>query len=147
MLAGLLAAWLARGVPAHRVVQDGYDTPTDTHVALVEGLWHDDVLTPEHGWNRYTFVAASSGYVAVQMRARAGDAAAPWSYLRVLDGAHTWAAVGNRKTNVCEVVLRVVAGAHYDIIATSQSSATLPVGARQIARGPYTIGVVPLELR
>lgn len=141
MMIGVIVAWLAHAT-AH---QDGYDAPTDTHVTLVAGLWHDDRLTPEHGWNRYTFVAASSGYVAVQMRA-AHDHAALWSYLRVVDGSHSWAAVGNRKTNVCELVVHVVRGHRYDVIATSQASATLPRGERQTADGAYTIGVVPLEL-
>jgi hypothetical protein len=141
MLAGLLAMLLGHGV-----AQDGYDAPTDTHVVLVAGLWHDDTLTPAHGWNRYTFVAPESGYVAVQMRAPR-DHANLWSYVRVVAGSHSWAAVGNRKTNVCEVIVHVDRGRHYDIIATSQASATLPRGARQTAEGPYTIGVVPLELR
>jgi hypothetical protein len=129
-----------------RFHQDGYDTPTETHVELVVGLWHDDKLTPDHGWNHYTFVAVTSGYVAVQMRAPR-DHATLWSYLRVIDRDHSWAAVANRETNLCEVIVAVVAGHHYDIIATSQRNATLVLGERQVTDGPYTIGVVPVELR
>lgn len=140
-MAGLVFAWLAHA----SVHQDGYDAPTDTHVTLVDGLWHDDTLTPEHGWNRYTYVATSSGYVAVQMRGPR-DPKALWSYLRVVDGSHSWAAVGNRKTNVCEVIVHVEPGHRYEVIATSQASATLSRGERQTVEGPYTIGVVPLEL-
>jgi len=125
--------------------QDGYDTPTETHVELVAGLWHDDKLTPDHGWNHYTFVAVTSGYVAVQMRAPR-DQATLWSYLRVIDGDHSWAAVGNRETNLCEVIVAVVRGHRYDIIATSQRNATLLLGERQTTEGPYTIGVVPVVL-
>jgi len=128
-----------------RLHQDGYDTPTETHVELVVGLWHDDKLTPDHGWNHYTFVAPTSGYVAVQMRAPR-DHATLWSYLRVIDGDHNWAAVANRVTNLSEVVVAVERGHHYDIIATSQRNATLEPGERQITDGPYTIGVVPIAL-
>lgn len=141
-VATLLAAWLALG-PAH---QDGYDAPTDTHVVLVAGLWHDDVLSPAHGWNRYTFVAPRSGYVAVQMRAPR-DHATLWSYVRVVDGSRSRAAVGNRKTNLCELIVHVVRGRRYEIIATSQANATLRRHERQTTEGRYTIGVVALDVR
>jgi hypothetical protein len=142
----VIAALLANVPLAEaRLHQDGYDTPTETHVELVAGLWHDDKLTPDHGWNHYAFVAVTSGYVAVQMRAPR-DHATLWSYLRVIDGDHNWAAVANRETNLCEVIVAVVAGHRYDIIATSQRNATLSLGERQITDGPYTIGVVPVGL-
>jgi hypothetical protein len=130
---------------AARLHQDAYDTPTDTHVELVAGLWHDDTLSPTHGWNHYTFVAETSGYVAVQMRAPQ-DHPSLWSYLRIVDGSHNWSAVANRKTNLCELIVAVNRGHRYDIIATSQRNATLEPGERQTTDGPYTIGVVPIAL-
>ena len=137
----MIIALLLLAALAH---QDGYDTPTETHVELVEGLWHDDALTPQHGWNHYAFIAPASGYVAVQMRAPRDQKL--WSYLRVIDGSHNWAAVANRVTNVSEVIFHVERGHRFDIIATSQLNATLPQGARQTTEGRYTIGVVPIDL-
>jgi hypothetical protein len=43
-----IAALVAVASPPARAQprQDAIDRPTDTHVALVAGLWHDDVLKP-----------------------------------------------------------------------------------------------------
>ena len=138
---------LAAATPADaRRHHDGYDTPTDTHVDLVLGLWHDDALRPGEGWHRYGFTAEATGDVAVQMRAPV-DAKTVWSYLRVDGGGTSWAGVGNRRTNLCEIILHVERGAHYEVIATSQRNASLGPTERPIADGPYTIAVVPLARR
>jgi len=140
----VIALWLSLGSPVH-ARDDGYDAPTDAHVDLVAGLWHDDVLAPGHGWHLYHFTATDTGYVAVQMRAPVGHATL-WSYLRIVDGGRSWAGVGNRKTNLCEVIVRVERGKRYDIIATSQQNANLAAGKRQVSDGPYTIAVLPVAL-
>jgi hypothetical protein len=143
----LTASVAAAGPRAHG--EDAYDTPTDTGVALVVGLWHDDVLKPGAGWHLYHFTAVSTGWVAFQMRAPVDrlDHSTVWSYLRVVDGKRSWASVGNRKTNLCELIIPVVAGRRYDVIATSQSTASLARGEPQTSDGPYTIGVMPVETR
>jgi hypothetical protein len=131
--------------PALAAPHDDYDAPTDTHVELVAGLWHDDVLKPGAGWHLYHFTATATGHVAVQMRAPHGHVTV-WSYLRVVDGDRSWAAVGNRKTNLCELIIPVERGKHYAVIATSQQNASLERGRRQISDGPYTIAVLPVAV-
>jgi len=128
--------------------QDAIDRPTDTHITLIAGLWHDDDLSPGTGWHLYHFTPETDGPVAFQMRA-APDNRDLWSYLRIVDtSAHDqgWAGVGDRKTNLCEVIVDVVRGHHYDIITTSQQSAVLARGKRQTARGRYTVAALPVHL-
>jgi len=137
-------ARLASAGPA----QDAIDNPTDTQLTLVAGLWHDDDLTPATGWHVYHFTPEADGPIAFQMRAAPGNRDL-WSYLRIVDrSAHDqgWAGVGDRKTNLCEVIVEVVRGHHYDVITTSQQSAVLPRGKRQTARGRYTVAALPVHL-
>jgi hypothetical protein len=139
---------LAASVASAGRAQDGIDHPTDTHITLVEGLWHDDDLVPGVGWRLYHFTPEDDGAIAFQMRA-APDNRDLWSYLRIVDtSAHkeAWAGVADRKTNLCEVIVEVVRGHDYDVIATSQQSAVLPHGKRQTARGRYTIAALPVHL-
>ena len=128
--------------------QDAIDRPTDTHVALVAGLWHDDDLVPGTGWHLYHFTPDTDGPIAFQMRA-APDNRGLWSYLRIVDtSAHDegWAGVADRKTNLCEVIVEVVRGHRYDVITTAQQSAVLARGKPQTARGRYTVAALPLHL-
>lgn len=140
--AGLALAAALAGSASRPARDDTLDAPTDTGVALADGLWHDDVLVPGHGWHRYTYVAPASAVVAFQMKAPAGHPSL-WSYLRIVDArdAHSWAGVANRVTNLCEVLVPVERGVRYEVIATSQLTANLARGARQRTDGPYTIGV------
>jgi hypothetical protein len=127
--------------------QDAIDNPTDTQITLVVGLWHDDDLAPGTGWHLYHFTPDADGPIAFQMRA-APDNRGLWSYLRIVDtSAHDqgWAGVADRKTNLCEVIVEVVRGHHYDVITTSQQSAVLPRGQRQTARGRYTVAALPVQ--
>jgi hypothetical protein len=145
-----VAAVVAGSSPAVRAQprQDAIDRPTDTHVVLVAGLWHDDVLKPGEGWHRYQFTAARTGAIAFQMQAPAGQAEL-WPYLLIMDATHhsrSWAGVGNRRTNRCEVIVEVEAGKRYDVIATSQQNAVLAAGQRQRSDGPYTVAALPIEL-
>ena len=128
--------------------QDAIDRPTDTHVALVAGLWHDDVLEPGEGWHRYQFTAAKTGAIAFQMQAPAAQADL-WPYLLIMDATNhdrKWAGVGNRRTNLCEVIVEVEAGKRYDVIATSQQNTVLAAGQRQRTDGPYTVAALPVRL-
>jgi hypothetical protein len=128
--------------------QDAIDRPTDTHVALVAGLWHDDVLKPGEGWHRYQFTADQTGAIAFQMQAPAGKADL-WPYLLIMDATthdRKWAGVGNRRTNRCEVIVEVEADHRYDVIATSQQNAVLAAGERQRSDGPYTVAALPIRL-
>lgn len=137
----------ARSVARAQPRQDAIDRPTDTHVTLVAGLWHDDVLKPGEGWHRYQFTAAETGLIAFQMQAPAQ--ADLWPYLLISDATnHTrsWAGVGNRRTNLCEVIVEVEAGTRYDVIATSQQNAVRVAGERQRTDGPYTVAALPIRL-
>jgi hypothetical protein len=128
--------------------QDAIDRPTDTHVTLVAGLWHDDVLNPGEGWHRYEFIAAETGAIAFQMQAPAAQADL-WPYLLIMDATthdRSSAGVGNRRTNLCEVIVEVEAGKRYDVIATSQQNAVLPAGQRQRSHGRYTVAALPVRL-
>ena len=142
-LAIALLALAASDAGAQRERDDDYDAPTDTGVELVAGLWHDDVLRPGAGWHLYHFTATETGHVAFQMRAPV-DHPTVWSYLRIVDGARSWASVGNRKTNLCELIIPVVRGKRYGVIATSQDTASLALGQHQTTDGPYTIAALPV---
>jgi hypothetical protein len=146
----VLAAGTAHAGRADRTVpaQDSIDHLTDTHVDLVAGLWHDDDLVPGVGWHLYHFTPDTDGPIAFQMRAEP-DNRGLWSYLRIVDtSAHDqgWAGVANRKTNLCEVIVEVVHGHHYDVITTSQQSAVLTRHQKQTSRGRYTVAALPLHL-
>jgi hypothetical protein len=145
-----IAALVAGASPPVRARprQDAIDRPTDTHVTLVPGLWHDDVLKPGEGWHRYQFTAAETGVIAFQMRAPAAQADL-WPYLLIMEAPNhhrKWAGVGNRRTNLCEVIVEVEAGKRYDVIATSQQNTVLAAGGRQRTDGPYTVAAVPIQL-
>lgn len=149
--ASLVVAALVAGSspPVHaQPRQDAIDRPTDTHVTLVAGLWHDDVLKPGEGWHRYQFTAAETGAIAFQMQAPAAKADL-WPYLLIMDATNhdrNWAGVGNRRTQRCEVIVEVEAGKRYDVIATSQQNTVLAAGQRQRTDGPYTVAALPIRL-
>ena len=139
---------VAAGTASAGHAQDAIDHPTDTHITLVAGLWHDDDLVPGTGWNLYHFTPDADGPIAFQMRA-APDNWSLWAYLRIVDtSAHNqgWAGVADRKTNLCEVIVDVVRGHHYDVITTSQQSSALLRGKPQTARGRYTVAALPVHL-
>jgi hypothetical protein len=128
--------------------QDSLGNPTDTNVVLELGLWHDNVLVPGEGFHLYHFTADASGWVAFQMQAPLGHPNL-WSYLRIVDPANNhevWASVGNKRTNLCEVIIDVDEGHEYDVIVTSQENSLLPAGAKQVTNGPYTGGVSPVAI-
>jgi hypothetical protein len=128
--------------------QDSLGNPTDTNVDLEPGLWHDNVLVPGEGFHLYHFTADASGWVAFQMQAPVGHKDL-WSYLRIVDPTNNnevWASVGNKRTNLCEVIVNVDAGHEYDVIVTSQENSLLPAGAKQVTDGPYTVGVSPVAV-
>ncbi len=128
--------------------QDSLNNPTDTGIDLEPGLWHDNVLVPGEGWHLYHFTPEQSGWVAFQMQAPPGHENL-WSYLRIVDPEHNnevWAGVGNKRTNLCEVIVNVDAGHTYDVIVTSQENSLLAAGATQETDGPYTVAVSPLTL-
>jgi hypothetical protein len=128
--------------------QDSLSNPTDTGIDLKPGLWHDNVFVPGEGWHLYHFTPEKSGWVTFQMQAPPGHDNL-WSYLRIVDPDHNnevWASVGNRRTNLCEVIVHVDAGHTYDVIVTSQENSLLAPGATQETDGPYTVAVSPLNL-
>lgn len=82
---------LAAGTASAGHPQDAIDHPTDTHITLVAGLWHDDDLVPGTGWHLYHFTPDADGPIAFQMRA-APDNRGLWAYLRIVDtSAHNQA--------------------------------------------------------
>ena len=133
---------------AVRTDQDSLDKPTDTKVNLEPGLWHDNKLVPGEGWHVYHFTAQADGFVAFQMQAPPGHPNL-WSYLRIVDKANNsqiWAGVGNKKTNMCEVIVNAEAGKAYDVIVTSQENSLLVGNQRQQTDGPYTVAVSPVDV-
>ncbi|MBX3231034.1 MAG: hypothetical protein KIT84_36855 [Labilithrix sp.] len=128
--------------------QDSLDRPTDTKVDLEPGLWHDNKLVPGEGWHVYHFTAKEDGIVTFQMQAPAGHPNL-WSYLRIVNPSNNneiWASVGNKRTNLCEVIVPVTKGTYYDVIVTSQENSLLVNGARQKTDGPYTVAVSPVDV-
>jgi|GEM_PF-2961986 len=131
---------------------DSISNPTDTKVNLALGRWHDNVLTPREGWHAYHFAPAQTGYVRFVMKADIGHANM-WSYLRIEqeDPArqkpwlHNTAAVGNTRTNLCEIIMKVEAGQTYDVITTSQHNLTNTRRGRHLSDGKYTVAVLPLD--
>jgi hypothetical protein len=131
---------------------DNIAAPTDTKVTLSMGRWHDNVLKPTEGWHSYMFTATANGYVRFVMKSPVGHPKI-WSYVRVehMDptGAKPWlhntAGVGNTRTNLCEIILKVEAGAKYKVITTSQHNLTNTNTTRHISDGPYTVAVLPLD--
>ncbi|MBS2011970.1 MAG: hypothetical protein JST00_03720 [Deltaproteobacteria bacterium] len=131
---------------------DSIDRPTDTGITLLAGRWHDNVLKPTEGWHAYHFTATETGYVRFVMKAPVGHAKM-WSYLRIEhedpSGAKPWlhntAGVGNTRTNLCEIIMKVQAGAKYTVVTTSQHNLTNPNSRRHISDGPYTVAVLPLD--
>lgn len=131
---------------------DSIDRPTDTRVTLQPGRWHDNVLTPTEGWHAYHFTPTESGYVRFVMKAEVGHPNM-WSYLRIEHddptGAKPWlhntAGVGNTRTNLCEIIMKVEAGAKYDIITTSQHNLNNTNKNRHLSDGTYTVAVLPLD--
>lgn len=127
---------------------DSLGNPTDTHVDLELGLWHDNVLVPGEGWHLYHFTPEKSGWVTFQMQAPPQHPDL-WSYLRIVDPANNkevWASVANKRTNLCEVIVYVDAGHEYDVIVTSQENSMLKPGQRQVTDGPYTVAVSPVAV-
>jgi hypothetical protein len=128
--------------------QDSLDKPTDTKVVLEPGLWHDNKLVPGEGWHVYHFTAKDDGFVTFQMQAPANHPNL-WSYIRVVDPTNNkqiWAGVGNKKTNLCEIIVPTIKGTYYDVIVTSQENSLLVNGARQKSDGPYTVAVSPVDV-
>jgi hypothetical protein len=131
---------------------DGIGNPTDTKVTLVSGRWHDNVLTPREGWHAYHFRPTQSGYVRFVMKAEIGHANM-WSYLRIeledptheKPWLHNTAAVGNTRTNLCEIIMKVEAGQLYDVITTSQHNLTNLTPGRHKSDGKYTVAVLPID--
>jgi hypothetical protein len=131
---------------------DNIGAPTDTKVTLVAGRWHDNVLTPREGWHAYHFMPTESGYVRFVMKAEIGHANM-WSYLRieledpakVKPWLHNTAAVGNTRTNLCEIIMKVEAGQKYDVITTSQFNLTNLTPGRHKSDGKYTVAVLPID--
>lgn len=128
---------------------DTIDAPTDTHVTLAPGLWHDDHLTVLAGWHMYHYTATADGVVAFQMRADPSLAHGNfWTYLRIVDaGQHNevWAAVANRETNLTDVLVPVEAGHSYQVIATSQNDSDAnDANKPNVSVGDYTIAAIPV---
>ncbi len=131
---------------------DNIGRPTDTGVTLAPGRWHDNVLAPTEGWHAYHFAAKETGYVRFVMKGPV-DHPKIWSYLRIehedptgkKPWLHNTASVGNTRTNLCEVILEVEAGATYKVITTSQHNLTNPSTRRHVSDGPYTVAVLPLD--
>jgi hypothetical protein len=131
---------------------DSIGNPTDTHVDLVSGRWHDNVLTPREGWHAYHFAATETGYMRFVMKAEIGHPNM-WSYLRIehedptrqKPWLHNTAGVGNTRTNLCEIIMKVQAGEHYDVITTSQHNLVNKNTAHHVSDGRYTVAVLPLD--
>ena len=131
-----------------RADQDSLNKPTDTHVELEPGLWHDNKLVPGEGWHVYHFTAKTTGFVTFQMQAPAGHPNL-WTYLRIVrpsNNNEVWAGVGNKRTNLCEIIVPVEKDAYYDVIVTSQENSLLVDGRRQETDGPYTVTVSPVDV-
>ncbi len=131
---------------------DSIGAPTDTNVTLAMGRWHDNVLTPKEGWHSYHFTATETGYVRIVMKAEIGHPNM-WSYLRIehkdptgeKPWLHNTAGVGNTRTNLCEIIMKLEAGAKYDIITTSQFNLTNLTPGRHKSDGKYTVGIMPID--
>lgn len=133
---------------------DNIGAPTDTRITLAIGRWHDNVLKPKEGWHAYHFTATEDGYVRFVMKGPT-NAAKVWSYLRIehVDptGAKPWlhntAGVGNTRTNLCEITMKLQKGEKYKVIATSQHNLkeTATSSTIHVSDGPYTIGVMPVD--
>jgi hypothetical protein len=131
-----------------RTDQDSLDKPTDTRVELEPGLWHDNKLVPGEGWHVYHFTAKTTGFVTFQMQAPAGHPNL-WSYIRVVrpsNNKEIWAGVGNKRTNLCEIIVPTEKDVYYDVIVTSQENSLLVSGERQKTDGPYTVAVSPVDV-
>jgi hypothetical protein len=131
---------------------DNIDRPTDTRVTLLSGRWHDNVLKPTEGWHAYHFNATEDGYVRFVMKSPVGHAKM-WSYLRIehedptaaKPWLHNTAGVGNTRTNLCEIMLKVKAGEKYTVVTTSQHNLTNTNKRAHISDGPYTVAVLPMD--
>lgn len=131
---------------------DNIGAPTDTKVTLAVGRWHDNVLTPREGWHAYHFHPQTTGYYRVVMKAPVGDPTM-WSYLRIEqeDPAkqkpwlHNTAGVGNTRTNLCEIIMKMEAGFQYDVITTSQHNLVNTSKTRHVSDGRYTVAVLPVD--
>ena len=131
---------------------DNIGNPTDTRIDLAMGRWHDNVLTPREGWHAYHFKPTQSGYVRFVMKAEPGHRTM-WSYLRIEQEdptrakpwLHNTASVGNTRTNLCEIIMKVEAGFQYDVITTSQHNLVNTNTTRHISDGPYTVAVLPVD--
>jgi hypothetical protein len=127
---------------------DTIDQPTDMHLTLAPGVWHDDTLTVKSGWHLYKYTPAETGVVAFQMRA---DPALShhglWTYLRIVDAANhneVWAAVANRDTNLTDVLVAVQAGRTYQVVATTQDNSTAnDLNKPNVSAGNYTVAAIP----
>lgn len=131
---------------------DNIGAPTDTRITLAPGRWHDNVLTPREGWHAYHFTPTQTGYVRFVMKAAVGHPNM-WSYLRIehedptraKPWLHNTAGVGNTRTNLCEIIMKVTAGERYDVITTSQHNLTNTIRGRHLSDGPYTVAVLPMD--
>lgn len=131
---------------------DNIGNPTDTKINLALGRWHDNVLTPREGWHSYHFAPTETGYVRFVMKAEIGHPNM-WSYLRIEHedptGAKPWlhntAGVGNTRTNLCEIIMKVEAGQRYDVITTSQHNLLKTSSNRHQSDGKYTVAVLPID--
>jgi hypothetical protein len=131
---------------------DSISNPTDTRINLALGRWHDNVLAPREGWHAYHFDPTTSGYVRFVMKADVGHANM-WSYLRIehkdptrqKPWLHNTASVGNTRTNLCEIIMKVEAGQSYKVITTSQHNLTNTNRSRHLSDGKYTVAVLPLD--
>lgn len=131
---------------------DNIGAPTDTRVTLAVGRWHDNVLTPREGWHAYHFHPQTTGYYRIVMKGAVGDATI-WSYLRIEQEdpekkkpwLHNTASVGNTRTNLCEIIMKMEAGFQYDVITTSQHNLVNPNKTRHVSDGRYTVAVLPVD--
>lgn len=131
---------------------DNIGAPTDTKINLAVGRWHDNVLTPREGWHAYHFNPPETGYYRVVMKADVGHDTM-WSYLRIEqedpEGKKPWlhntASVGNTRTNLCEIIMKMEAGFQYDVITTSQHNLVNTNKTRHVSDGKYTVAVLPVD--
>lgn len=133
---------------------DHIGAPTETNVDLKLNVWATKELHPTEGWHVYHFTPARTGYYRIQMKAPVENVGSVWSYLRVEhddpSGAKPWlhntAGVGNTRTNLCELVMRLEEGAKYDIIATSQHNLHEPPNAKvHPSDGEYHVAVLDVD--